>query len=284
VTTRKEFSVDVEGGQLRGWLEGRGAPVLALHGGPGMSNDYLSGMLSELAERYEVASYQQRGVGPSTARSPYDVATQVGDALAVLDHLGWDAVTWVGHSWGGHLLLHAMTRHPERVAAACVVDPLGGVGDGGLVAFGEELSRRTPAEDRERAETLDQLALEGKGTPADLDESLRLLWPAYFPTRESAPAYESISMSTEAYSETFESLVEELPALEARLGECAVPTIFVHGGASPMPVSASAESADRLRDATVDVVDDAGHFIWLDHPGAVVGAVDRLSEGTRTAT
>ena len=48
--------------------------VLAIHGGPGMSFGYLDDAVAELAAQYQVATYQQRGLVPSTehggSRSP----------------------------------------------------------------------------------------------------------------------------------------------------------------------------------------------------------------------
>lgn len=275
------FSVEVEGGALGGWVKGEGVPVLVLHGGPGLSTDYLTGLVDELADRFRVAWYQQRGLEPSTAGGPYDVGTQADDVVAVLDALGWDRAVVLGHSWGGHLLMHLLARHPQRVEAACVVDTLGAVGDGGMAEFEAELGRRTPPEDAERAAALDQLALENKAGPEEQDESLRLVWPAYFADRETAPPYRSVAMSGEAYAGTFASLIEELPTLATQLRGCAVPTVFVHGAQSPMPLTASTDSAAVMADVVVDVVDAAGHFIWLDRPGVMADAVDALVQRAR---
>ncbi len=87
---------------------------------------------------------------PRRPRAPYDVATQVADVVAVLDGLGWQKAVVAGHSWGGHLLLHLLASHPERIAAALAIDTLGGVGDGGEAEFDVELYRRTPPRDLER--------------------------------------------------------------------------------------------------------------------------------------
>jgi pimeloyl-ACP methyl ester carboxylesterase len=278
------FAVDVRGGTIGGWMTGPedGARVLVLHGGPGMSAHYLDGLVDELASSCRVAYYQQRGLKPSTAQEPFDVADQAADTVAVLDGLGWQQALAVGHSWGGHLLLHVMTRAPERLMGACVVDPLGGVGDGGMEAFEAEMSRRTPPEDRARATELDDRALAGEATAEEADESLRLFWPAYFPSREAAPAYQQIEMSNKAYAQTYESMQAELPALEKELRQCSVPTLFVHGEMSPMPLSASTDTAAVLRNADVDVVQGAGHFVWLDRPGCVVEAVGRLLDRVRS--
>src|SRR5690349_20572062 len=76
--------------------------------------------------------------------APFDVPTLRDDVIGVLDTLGWESPTMIGHSWGGHLLLHLLVATPHRVGAALLVDPLGGVGDGGLAAFQAELQRRLP--------------------------------------------------------------------------------------------------------------------------------------------
>ena len=277
----ERFEVAVEGGRLAGSVTGQGDPVLVLHGGPGLPWTYLEPLVEELAPAYRVAAYQQRGLPPSTAAAPYDVRTQVADVAAVLDALGWERAVVAGHSWGGHLLLHALVEMPGRIAAAVVIDPLGGVGDGGEAAFDAEMSRRTPPESVARAEELDKRAMEGHGTDDDLAESLAIFWPAYFAEPAAAPPFPALSFSVEAYAGTFESLHAELPGLAARLAGLAVPTLFVHGGGSPMPVTASTDTAEAIgAAATVEVIAGAGHFPWHERPGALRASLDRLVHAT----
>jgi pimeloyl-ACP methyl ester carboxylesterase len=271
------FDVAVHGGLLRGRLRGAGDPVLLLHGGPGLPWTYLGPLIDELAAGYRVAVYQQRGLPPSTAGVPYDVATQVADVAAVLDALGWERAVVAGHSWGGHLLLHLLARQPERLAGALIIDTLGAVGDGGEAQFDAELMRRTPPGDLARVQQLEQAAMAGKGSDADLQESLGLLWPAYFSDPASAPPMPEMQFSVEAYAATFASLHAELPGLAARLTGATVPTLFVHGAGSPMPVSASTDSAEAIGPAAaVEVVEGAGHFPWYERPGLLRAALDRL--------
>src|SRR5919204_1985858 len=132
---RESFVVEVPGGRLGGWLAGEGPQVLLLHGGPGMSFKYIDWLADELGEGFRLAAYQQRGLAPSTTEGPFAVEREVADAIAVLDALGWDCAWVVGHSWGGHLLLHLAAAAPERLRGALAVDMLGGVGDGGAAAF-----------------------------------------------------------------------------------------------------------------------------------------------------
>jgi proline iminopeptidase len=195
---RFELDVPVEGGgTLRAWVRGEGPPVLLLHGGPGLSATYLEPLADELVDGYRVASYQQRGLAPSTARGPYDVGVQADDVALVLDALGWDRAVLVGHSWGGHLLLHVLAAHPDRLTAAVVVEPLGGVGDGGLELFAAELLRRVPEDVAARVTELEAQLDAGEGDEADAEESLRLIWPAYYANPAKAPPMPPAPQSVE---------------------------------------------------------------------------------------
>ena len=108
-------------------------------------------------------------------------------------------------------------------------------------------------------------------------ESLRLFWPTYFADAAAAPAFPVFRSSVEAYAATFESLHAELPGLAARLAGVSVPTVFVHGAGSPMPVSASADTARAIGAAArVEILGGAGHFPWLERPGTIRAALDRL--------
>ncbi len=270
-----EFRARVLGGEVVGWVGGVGPEVLLLHGGP-VSN-YLEPLAAEFRDGYRVATYQQRGLAPSTLAEPYDVATHLADVIAVLDHLGWERAIVGGHSWGGYLLLHLITTHRDRVAAALVVDPLGGVGDGGFPAFDDEMRRRTPPDEVERADLLDQRVMEGVATDAEALESLRIFWPAYFPSPDRAPAFPALQFSARLAGLTLQSAVDEMSGLESRLAGCRVPTTFVHGALSPMPLAASAATAEVIGTAAqVVVVPDAAHFLWMDVPGCLRQPLDDL--------
>ena len=247
-----------------------------LHGGPSLGFEYLDGLADEFEGCGAVASYQQRGLAPSRLQGPFTVADHCADACLVLDELGWDRAVVIGHSWGGHLALHLAVAAPDRVAGVLAVDPLGGVGDGGSQAFEAEIFRRTPEDVQARAQELDEMAMRGEGSGADALESLHLVWPAYFPSWDAAPPMPAVRLSVAGYAETWASVLDELPRLEAALPAIQLPVGFVVGEASPMPATASTDTAERIPGAWVDVVPAAGHFPWLDAPGCVRAGLQRL--------
>ena len=100
------FAVPVSGGKLGGWVAGEGPPVLLLHGGPGLNYDYLDDLAGKLVDGFLVASYQQRGLEPSTLEGPFTIAQEVDDVAAVLDGLQWERA----------LICWAFLGRPARVA------------------------------------------------------------------------------------------------------------------------------------------------------------------------
>jgi pimeloyl-ACP methyl ester carboxylesterase len=110
----------------------------------------------------------------------------------------------------------------------------------------------------------------GTATPEESLETLRLVWPSYFADPPTAPPMPDIELTVPTFTATMASakehaeaatLVGGLPAVPAD-----IPVLFVHGAGSPMPVRASTETAKLILHADVEVIDGAGHFIWLERP------------------
>ena len=272
----QEFRIETPAGTIAGRREGSGPPALVLHGGPGLS-DYTEGLAAELDDRFETFRYQQRGLEPTTVGAPYSVEAHVEDALAVLDGLGLDRVVVVGHSWGGHLAMHLVVAAPERISAAVIVDPLGAVPDGGEQELEENIMARLPANLARRVEALERRIAAGDGSEADVDESNRIIWPYYFARPGSAPPMPDLRMNLRTFVDTSASVREhfERETLTRGLPGVRCPLLFVHGSESPIPWRRSEESARLAPNATLEIVDRCGHFLWIEAPGSVRAAVRR---------
>lgn len=274
---REPLSIATSSGELVGWVAGDGAPVLLLHGGPGLSYEYLDGLAAELGEGFRVAAFQQRGLDPSTTDGPFTIAQAIDDVVAVLDALEWSRALVAGHSWGGHLVLRLAAAHPERLLGALAIDPIGVVGDGGTAAFEAEMAARTPKEGRERATQLDERAMTGEGTPEDGLEGLAIMWPAYFGDPDNAPPMPPVRMSVEAYSGLAKEMAEGADEVARALAAAEVRYGVIAGGASPIPWGQAARATAELSpDAFLIVVPGSGHFLWLEAPGSVREALQRL--------
>ena len=99
-----------------------GGPVLLLHGLA--STCHIWDLVAPLlAEDFRIAAMDQRGHGQSAqVDDGYDFATVLGDAAALIEHLGWQRPIVVGHSWGADVALELAVAHPELVSGLIFVD------------------------------------------------------------------------------------------------------------------------------------------------------------------
>ena len=106
-------------------------PILALHGLASSANWYER-LAARLCRHYRVVAPDQRGHGQTT-QSPtgYDWQTLAADAIRVLDHLGVEQASVLGHSWGGNVAINVAAKFPERVNKLVMID--GGFLDGHLL-------------------------------------------------------------------------------------------------------------------------------------------------------
>ncbi len=92
-----------------------GPVVLFHHGTPGGSAQF-GGMAREVHARgHRLVTWSRAGYGASTRRAGRDVAAEVADALAVLDHLGAGTCLVAGWSGGGPHALACGALAPARV-------------------------------------------------------------------------------------------------------------------------------------------------------------------------
>lgn len=101
--------------------EGREA-VLLLHG---YTDSWFSfaRVFAGLARHYHVIAPDQRGHGDSDRPiEGYSMSALADDAVALLDTLGVERATVVGHCMGGYVAQRLASRYPERVERLVLVD------------------------------------------------------------------------------------------------------------------------------------------------------------------
>jgi haloalkane dehalogenase len=117
---------DAGGARLHYLDEGRGPPVVMVHGNPTWSF-YYRDLVLRLRGRYRCIVPDHVGCGlsdkPDESRYPYTLDRRVQDLTALLDHLRLDRdVTLVLHDWGGMIGSAWATRFPERVKRLVVLN------------------------------------------------------------------------------------------------------------------------------------------------------------------
>ena len=107
---------------LHEWGSADAPPVVCLHGvtAHGARFSHLAGRLAG----FRVLAPDLRGHGRSTWEPPWRLDTHVDDVLETAHAAGVDGATrWIGHSFGGRVLLELAARFPERVERVVLLDP-----------------------------------------------------------------------------------------------------------------------------------------------------------------
>jgi lipase len=105
------------------WGDPQGEPLVCLHGVTG-----YAGVYQRLAEEHwsdrRVLAFDLRGHGRSGWEPPWTFATHVGDLVDTAKALGLSTADWVGHSFGGRLVLELAAARPQLVRRAALLDPV----------------------------------------------------------------------------------------------------------------------------------------------------------------
>ena len=109
--------------------EGKKAPLLLLHGGPGSTHNYFEGF-DKLAEAIDrpIIMYDQIGCGESATPSHtelYNAEVWMDELEAIREHLGLAKIHLLGQSWGGMLAIsYMMEREPRGVLSLILASTL----------------------------------------------------------------------------------------------------------------------------------------------------------------
>ncbi|MEI7032191.1 alpha/beta hydrolase [Streptomyces pratensis] len=258
---------------------GHGEPLICLPGGPVRASFYL-GDLGGLAAHRRLVLLDLRGSGDSAV--PQDPATYrcdrlVDDVEALREHLGLDRIDLLAHSAGANLAQLYATRHPERLRSLSLITP-------GARAAGIEVTERDLREAAElrrdepwypEARAAQEALLAG-GPFAELWPAVRPLTYGRWDDAARAHAAASAEQTNQrARDRHDEDGVYDPAATVAALRELAVPVLVLAGeyDGHPSPDRA-AELAALFPHAEFVVQRGAGHFPWLDDPGAFSRAVE----------
>lgn len=109
--------------------EGKGEPVIMVHGNPTWSFYYRS-LINDLSPDYRTIAVDHIGCGlsdkPGENRYDYRLKSRVDDLENLINHLDLDQkLTLVLHDWGGMIGLAYALRHPERIGRIVLTNTSG---------------------------------------------------------------------------------------------------------------------------------------------------------------
>jgi pimeloyl-ACP methyl ester carboxylesterase len=235
-------------------VAGAASPVVFLHGTGGLVWD---GFLDLLAQRHTVYAPEVPGTttGEPDAISHldnlWDLVLYYND---LLDALGLKSVPIIGHSFGGMLAAEIAANNPERVSKLVLMCPIGLWRDDLPVPNSMLV---TPATDLPRF-----LFYEPEGPVArmafsqlDTEAQLKMIWSMACTGKFVWPIPEK--------------------GLHKRIHRIQAPTLVVWGKQDRLvPPGYAQEFASRIPGSKVEMIDQAGHLLGLEHPARLAEMVE----------
>ena len=264
---------------------GKGEPVVLLSGGPGFSPEYLRPVADALAKKYSLVLFHQRGTGKS-ALAKYDgsvleLKKLVADLDSLRRELKQEKLTLVGHSFGGILSMMYAREHPDRIRALALIDS-GGPTLQSVPKFNANLEARFSDEEKLKIKEWSDPERKKADHKRAVLEITKAKTPAYFADRTKAQLLID-SMNEQWFNDAvFWGVVMQMAALDLRAGleKVKAPVIVIHGKQDPL------ESADEVQatfpGSRLVLIENAGHFPWLEQPEKVYSALDGFLAGLET--
>ena len=251
---------------VRRW--GAGPPLVLLHGFTGSSLLWES-HAAAFAACFDTIAVDLLGHGSSAAPDDparYGMAQTVADLAAVLDSLRLERTALLGYSMGGRAALALAIEQPARVSALVLEGASPGIADGAeraaRVAADAALARRIER-DGVAAFVDAWLAQPLFASQARLDPRTRAAARAQRLTNCAAGLAASLRGCGSGAQ----------PSYWHRLHTLAVPTLLLAGAHDAKFQALARAMQERIPDATLRIIADAGHATHLEQPRAFQGAV-----------
>ncbi|HET9299120.1 MAG TPA: alpha/beta fold hydrolase [Candidatus Polarisedimenticolaceae bacterium] len=284
-----ETRVPVDGAALYVRTIGRGSPVIVLHGGPDFDHGYLLPELDRWKDTFRLVYYDQRGRGRSAENvRPEDVtlASDVEDLDRVRRHLGVEAPTILGHSWGALLALEYALRHPTHVSHLILMNPAP-LSAQDLAVMRESYRKQLGADMQQQKEILESVGYR-EGDPEAVTARYRIhfKWALRRPgdyerviTRMHAAFVQQGKEGILKARKVEDRLVSDTwqrPGYDLlpKLHDLRIPTLVLVGDHDFIPVELAERLARAIPGAKLVKLKECGHFAYLESPEEVRRAVD----------
>jgi pimeloyl-ACP methyl ester carboxylesterase len=254
---------------------GRGPVLLLLHG-LGCDHTTWAPVIAVLSRRYTVIAPDLLGHGRSAKpRADYSVGGYANAMRDLLTVLGVDKVTVVGHSFGGGVAMQFAYQFPERTERMVLVAP-GGLGPEvtpalravTLPGFHQAMGMVTlPVLRQLITTTLRALAASGLPPARDLDEVAEIVQSFRDPQARRAVRH--------VLSAVVDWRGQVVTMVDRAYLTSAMPMCVIWGADDAViPVAHARVAAELAPGATVEVIEDSGHFPHKDHPQQFVRILD----------
>jgi proline iminopeptidase len=260
---------------------GNGKPLVIINGGPGMNSDGFVGLAKKLSTRNFVILYDQRGTGKSTLSrldaSTITMSLMVNDLECLRQHLKLETWSVLGHSFGGMLASYYATLHPGRIESM-ILSASGGIDLDLTTYVGNNIQSKLT---RQQADSLDywqRKIIRGDTSRNTAIRRANILAHAYVFKKSNVPV---IAKRLLQGNNTVNSLVwQDLRRIDFscadQLASFKSPVLIIQGKQDIIEEKTALKAAAVLRNATLVLLANCGHYGWLDTPEDYFAALEKF--------
>lgn len=269
----KEIFIKTNDAQIFCRVFGKGDPIIVIHGGPGLSQDYLLPHMVKLAQTNLVIFYDQRACGLSTGAINADsiqIKTFLGDLEAIRESFGYKKLTILGHSWGGFLAMQYAIAYPESIHKLILLNTMPPSSEGFSLFVQEWMERMAPYQDEFKA--IKETSEFTKGNPSIIEKYYRIMFRRYCYNPKKVDLL-NLYMSPKAsidgaqvYEIFRQNLLTKSFNLQDQLMSLKIPTLIVHGDFDPIPPSIIEKLHHSINGSKYILIKDCGHFPYVETP------------------
>lgn len=260
-------------------------PVIVLAGGAARHPEYLED-LGGLSANWRLSLPHLRGVGRSPAPTAVELGSfwqQAADVDRLREHLGVQRCLVAGHSAGTRVAISYAAQFPDRLSGLLLITPPAAY----LVDVLPDMDEMTSARRGEPAFDSALVAMEaGPDTSSDntFNDWQQAIAPmSYAKWGEREQLHARIGRYDLAAARAFFSV--DAPAdLAQRLRAVTAPVLVVAGGQDVVTgLAPMLAMADLFTAGRAVVIEQCGHYPWMEQPAAFRCAVDPFLEGGAAA-
>lgn len=277
----QELFIDSDDAKLFCRTMGTGKPLVVLHGGPGLGQNYLLPQLSALAEHHFVIFYDQRGCGKSTGEitsETMDLSTYVKDLETLRKTFQCDKISLLGHSWGAFLALHYAIAYPDCVDKLIVSNSVPASSEDIDLFFQEWACRMAPYQ--EQLTAIENKPEFQKGDPKLHEQMLLTILRTYCHIPDHANLLNLQMSSSDAIRYlkinqiSWDNVLAKPFSLYESLKNLRIPTLVLHGESDPVPSSTAKKIQSSILNAKYVELEKCGHFPYVEQSDQYFKLID----------
>ncbi len=248
---------------------GEGEPILIINGGPGMNSNGFVGLAKIIGKSNQAIIYDQRGTGQSKMlKINYATITldsMIHDIEVMRKHLKIENWTVLGHSFGGMLASYYASKHPKKIKGL-VLSSSGGIN---MDLFARiNITSRLSKKERDSLSYWNNRISNGDTTYYARLQRGKYLAPAYLYNKSNVSIVaERLTQGNSTINQlVYQNMRKIKFDCSEGLKKLKIPVLIIQGREDLIDIETAEIASDVLQNSDVIILENCGHYGWLDQP------------------